>query len=368
MNEIIKNILNKIEYNGYVAYVVGGFVRDLLLGKCSNDVDICTNATPKELNNIFSDLNLREESYGSIRIRQDNFNFDITTFRSEKKYDDRKPIIMDYINDIEIDLKRRDFTINSILMNSNGDIIDYLNGVEDVKKGIICSIGDSNIKFKEDPLRMLRAIRFASTLNFKLDIEIINTINNNKYLIKNLSFFRKKEELDKILVNENYQYGVSLIKEFDLENILDIKIANLKYTNDLSGMWSQIEYSPKYIFKKEEIKNINIIRQILQYGTIDKYILYKYGLYISIVAGNILGLTKRKINIMYKSLPIKNLQDIDLSTNDIMNILNIGPSKIIKNVIMEIEKEIIKGNIINKKNVLINYIKDNKEVFINDKK
>ena len=155
-------ILKKIEESSFKAYIVGGFVRDYILNIPSIDVDICTNATPKELLEIFDNA-IPNEEYGSVRVVYKKVTFEITTFRKETKYvGHRKPMEIEYIDDLKQDLLRRDITINTLCMNSNGEIIDVLGVMQDLKNRVIKVVGDANKKLEEDSLRILRCIRFAT--------------------------------------------------------------------------------------------------------------------------------------------------------------------------------------------------------------
>ena len=169
MEKNIKKILETLESEGYQAYLVGGYVRDYLLGIASFDVDIATNALPKDIHRIF---NSSKSNYGSVNIKIDKLNVDITTYRKDLNYINRRPSTVKYINNLEEDLKRRDFTINAICMDKNGNIIDPLNGCLDLDKRLIKMIGDVDIKIQEDPLRIMRAIRFACVLDFGIDNEL----------------------------------------------------------------------------------------------------------------------------------------------------------------------------------------------------
>ena len=181
MNNSIKKILNKLEKNGFEAYVVGGYVRDYLLNITSYDVDICTNALPKDIIKVFK-IKKGVSNYGSIGFKIGKYNYDITTYREDGEYNNHKPKSIKYVDNLLIDLKRRDFRINSICMNSEGKIFDYLNGKEDIHNKLVKTIGSTNVRLNEDPVRILRAIRFAIILDFNLDEEIISFIKNNKDL------------------------------------------------------------------------------------------------------------------------------------------------------------------------------------------
>ena len=177
MEKNIKKILETLENEGYQAYLVGGYVRDYLLGVTSFDVDIATDALPKDIHRIF---NSSKNNYGSVNIKVDKLNVDITTFRKDLNYVNRRPSKVVYINNLKEDLERRDFTINAICMNKNGKIIDLLNGCKDLDRRTIKMIGSIDVKLKEDPLRIMRAIRFACILDFKIEDELYEKIKEYK--------------------------------------------------------------------------------------------------------------------------------------------------------------------------------------------
>ena len=142
MNLKIQKILSKIESNGFEAYIVGGFVRDYLLDIYTTDVDICTNALPKDIMTIF-DIKKAPVIYGSVSIPDGEYNFDITTYRTESNYEKRRPLTINYTSNLLEDIKRRDFTINALCMNKDGQIFDYLNGKKDIADRIIRVIGNT---------------------------------------------------------------------------------------------------------------------------------------------------------------------------------------------------------------------------------
>ena len=230
MLEKALKFIKKIEDNGFKAYIVGGFVRDHLLGIESNDIDICTSARPSDIRDIFESSCLPNEEYGSVIVNSLNTRFEVTTFRKEIAYvDNRKPVEYIYIDDLYEDLKRRDFTINTICIDKDGKIIDLLDGRSDIEKREINTVGNSYDKFSEDALRILRAIRFATILDFKLSDEVKDAIIKTKDLLKNLSYERKKEELDKIFGSIHVKYGVKLLIELGLD--IELEISNLRNVN-----------------------------------------------------------------------------------------------------------------------------------------
>ena len=358
MNDEIKSVLNKLVDKGYQAYVVGGYVRDHLMGVESYDVDIATNALPNELVGLYE--NISETTLGGITLTIGDYTYDITTFREEIKYEGRKPIEFNYIDTVDKDVLRRDFTINSLYMDVDGNIIDLYDGIKDIENKTIRSIGNINDKMVQDPLRMLRAVRFKSILDFYIEDNLLTFIKQNKELIKSLTYHRKKEELDLIIKSKNAIKGLQYIKELKLEDVLDIKIPeSLKVCDDPIGIWAQLEVSSQYPFTKNELNYIESIRKIFEYGIIDNIILYKYGLYVSRVAGNILGISTAYISDLYKELPIYSDKDIDITGDEIIELLNINPGKIITQIYNDLELNILKGKLKNNKEELKKYILDN---------
>lgn len=352
MHKIIKEVLEVLNKHGYQAYLVGGFVRDTLLGIKSYDVDICTSALPKEVHAIF---NMHSNNYGGANMTIGNYNFDITTFRKESSYKNRKPEKIEYIDDLKTDLLRRDFTINTIVMDKYGKVIDLLNGIEDLNNRLIKMVGNPSKRIEEDPLRILRAIRFATILDFQIDGKLVEVIKEKKTLINNLSKTRVREELDKILCNENFKKGLNLLKDLGIAEVIGISWDEINYIDDLMGMWSQIKFT-NLPFTNNEKSNIIKVTEVVNSGNVTSETLFKYGLYINIVAGMILNIDVKEINMLYKKLPIKDKSDIDIKGNEIIELLNILPGKIVSDIYDELTTEILKGNLKNKKKFIKKFL------------
>jgi len=355
MDKFIVNILKKIEKNGFEAYVVGGYVRNNLLGINSRDVDICTNALPKDIIKIFNLKKDTKANYGSVNIITKKYNIDITTYRREYNYELHKPNV-EFINEIDDDLSRRDFTINAILLNSNNELIDKYNGIEDLNKKLLKCIGNTKEKLTTDPLRILRALRFSILYDLELDKEIIDFIKKNKNLIKKISYFRRKEELDKIFTSKNKIKGLIILKELNLLKELEIDYDDVIYTEDINGIYAQIKFNNNYSFTKETKKIISNIKEIIDIGTINNHTLYKFGLYINSIAGNILGIEYNKIYSMYNKLPIKSKKDIKISYKSIVK-LNNNCYNNINDLIKNIEKNILDGKLKNKTSDIVRFIR-----------
>lgn len=355
-------ILKEINNHSYEAYIVGGFVRDYLLGIESNDIDICTNATPKEIREIFKDKCLPNEDYGSIIIEIKNIKYEITTYRKELGYiDNRRPAEIKYISDLKDDLLRRDFTINTICMDKDRNIIDMLDAKKDLDSKIIRSVGNSDEKIKEDSLRILRAIRFATILDFDLDKDLYNSILKNKSLLINLSYTRKKSELDKIFTSPNFRKGIKLLIELELDKELEIPKLSKVLESEVSssiGIWSILNVGNIYPFNKNELDLIDNVNEVVKLDNLNPSVLYKYGLYVNSVAGKIKKEDIKRITEEYNNLIIKSRKDIDISSEEIMAILNKEPGEYLKEIYDDLENQILYNKLENKKTSISKYIKD----------
>ena len=351
-------VLNILFDKGYLAYIVGGYPRDMVLGIKSNDIDICTNATPKEIIDIFDTENISDTNYGSVRVIYKNYHFDVTTFRKEIKYENnRKPVKVKYINDLKKDLLRRDFTINTMCIDKDGNLIDMLGAREDIDKKIIKTVGNPRYRIKEDSLRILRAIRFASVLDFEIDSKTFNYIKKYGYLLKSLSYSRKKEELNKIIASVNKEKARWMIIDSGIDRYLGISnLSEIVLCDDIIGIWSQLEVDEEYPFSKVEKEMIKNIRR-MNLEEFNEYTVYKYGLYVSSVVGSIKGISYKDINDIYHDLVITSRRDIDIKAMDIANALNSKPGKYISDIFNEIEYLIVMKKIRNNKEDIIKYIK-----------
>ncbi len=358
MLETALKLIKKIEDQGFVAYIVGGFVRDYLLGITSHDIDICTNARPSDIRNIFQDACLPNEAYGSTTVLIKNIHFEITTFRKEITYiNNRKPIEFEYIDDLLEDLKRRDFCINTLCMDKNGNIIDLLNGKEDLEKKEINTVGDSYTKFVEDSLRILRAVRFATSLNFSLSSDVKESIKETKQYVLKLSYSRKKEELNKIFTSVHVKYGVKLLLELGLDQQLKLfRLKEITYFEDLIGIWAQLEVDDIYPFTKNEKELMNQIRTVLKLDNLDSLVLYQYGLYVNSIAAGIKGINKKLVTKKYNELSMKSKNEMKITGLDIMKLLHTKPGKYLKEILKDLEEKIITNQLSNEVEALKQYV------------
>lgn len=199
-------VLQKLIECGYDAYAVGGCVRDMLMGNVPHDFDITTDATPEQIIECFSDcpLILAGKKHGTIAVNMYGELIEVTTYRIDGNYGDmRHPDSVTFTSRVEDDLARRDFTINAIAMSKTGDIKDPFCGMRDIEKRIIRCVGDAKTRFGEDALRIMRAMRFASTLGFKIEKNTSDAVHSERMLLCNISPERICSELLKLITGEN---------------------------------------------------------------------------------------------------------------------------------------------------------------------
>jgi tRNA nucleotidyltransferase (CCA-adding enzyme) len=215
--------LEVLEHAGYEAYIVGGCVRDLILGRKPKDWDITTNAKPDQIQAVFPKT-VYENTFGTVAIVNEGEPdetvkvIEITTYRLEAGYSDgRHPDEVSFSLNLQDDLKRRDFTVNALAYNPDkGQLIDLFNGVQDIKDKIIRTVGDANERFGEDALRLLRAVRFSTQLGFALSAETMLGVIHSKDLLKPISWERKRDEFTKIVMSDEPMVGVGLLEKLGL--------------------------------------------------------------------------------------------------------------------------------------------------------
>jgi putative nucleotidyltransferase with HDIG domain len=214
----VKKIMEKVEEAGGEIYLVGGAVRDTLLKRKIKDWDLTTNLKPEKILEIFAKKSFYNNKFGTVGvIGKNNLIYEITTFRTDSDYtDNRHPDKITWGKSLKEDVERRDFTINAMAMDKQGKIYDFFDGQLDLKNKIVKAVGVADTRFKEDGLRMMRAIRIACQISFLIETETFDSILKNSSLIKNISSERIRDELFLILKSESPVEGVLLLKNSGL--------------------------------------------------------------------------------------------------------------------------------------------------------
>ncbi|MFO7969562.1 MAG: CCA tRNA nucleotidyltransferase [Candidatus Izemoplasmatales bacterium] len=339
-----KQIISKLLSLNYEACFVGGFVRDSILNIPCNDIDIATNALPEEIEEIFDKTKATGKKYGTITVFMDKYSFELTTYRIDKNYiNNRRPETVNFSKILKEDLIRRDFTINALARDINGKIIDLFNGRKDLNNKLIRAIDDPNKRFKEDALRILRAIRFVGKLDFKIEKNTFNAMKKNLKLLRNIASERIINELKIILSLNHIDRVYKLFEEIDLSSVFkDLKkaIDKLKtYENNINiyqlfalGYYPDKEITSSYWrFSKNEIKHINTLvelMEILDKQRLTSIIVYNYQFEYILEADKLLSdffnykNQKDKIINLNKNLKIKTVKDLNIKGSDIKQLVN----------------------------------------------
>jgi poly(A) polymerase/tRNA nucleotidyltransferase (CCA-adding enzyme) len=220
--EII-NISARLVSAGHVSYLVGGSLRDLLMDRAPKDWDLATNAKPEDVQKLFPE-SVYENEFGTVGIKTGSAEptlviVEVTTFRKEEQYSDfRHPDNVEFAKTIEEDLARRDFTVNAMALDPKGDVIDPFGGAADLKDKLIRAVGDPNIRFHEDALRLLRAVRFASELDFSIEKKTAEAITSNSSLLAKIASERVRDELVKLIMSPagGARKGIEMLERFGL--------------------------------------------------------------------------------------------------------------------------------------------------------
>ena len=223
-------ILNKLDEEGFDAYIVGGCVRDKLLGLHPHDYDITTSAKPQEIKRVFKDFKtiLIGEEFGTVGVLMNETLYEVTTFRIDGKYlNFRKPENVTFSKSLREDLKRRDFTINAMAMDSSGELYDPFGGKKDLDDKVLRAVGNPHERIKEDAIRILRAIRFAGRFDFYIEDELFDAISFERKLLKKISPERIFDEFSKMITSERPSYYLLLMDE---TGVLDVIFPELKRT------------------------------------------------------------------------------------------------------------------------------------------
>ncbi|MFD2445833.1 CCA tRNA nucleotidyltransferase [Bacillus sp. CGMCC 1.16607] len=379
-------ILDKIEEAGFEAYFVGGSVRDYLLKKEIDDVDIATSATPEEIKCIFQKTIDVGIEHGTVIVLYNGKTYEVTTFRSESNYVDfRRPKDVTFIRSLYEDLKRRDFTMNAIAMDRFGKVIDPFNGHSDIKRKLIQTVGKAEERFSEDALRMMRAVRFVSQLSFDIEIDTFAALRQFGPLLMNISIERKTKEFEKLLTGKNRNKALEILLKAELNAFLPglkdeekairktiaYSLSHLKLTE----MWTILLFTlnlsvkeSKILLKEwklsnQKIKEIEKISNFLSKRFLQnwsKVAIYQSGIEVSMSVERIYNVINGiqmeeqidKLKSLYNELPIKELGDLVVTGQDIMN-WNMKPGgPWVKELLMKIEQEVLLGNILNEKEAI----------------
>lgn len=396
----VEYVLSKLKENGYQAYVVGGAVRDFLMGKTPHDYDLTSDALPSQISDVFKDFYQEHsgEKHGTIRVIIDHKPIEITTFRCDEGYTDyRRPDNVEFVKDVYIDSKRRDFSINAFYY-SEGHIYDFHEGLEDLNNKVIKTIGNPSARFHEDALRILRAIRFSAKLGYEIESktktalldckEELNLIAKERILIelKEISstsnFFKDIKEyfpIFKLIIPclDKIGNGIDDIYNFDTKSYGD-------YIASLSALFSLREinndFMPWRLFIKMDNESINAIKTLIKLKDInfnnsfdDDYIngliLLSKPVDINVFKNYLINLYNLKrfknddidsilnrVDILSEGNTPYSLKDLEIDGNDLLK-LGIEKNQYFKEILNEVLLRCNQGDLNNNRNEEIEFVK-----------
>ncbi|WP_409251160.1 CCA tRNA nucleotidyltransferase [Bacillus sp. SCS-153A] len=372
-------VLEKLEDAGHQAFFVGGAVRDLLLNRPTSDIDIATSALPEEVKEVFPKTIDVGIEHGTVVVITNGTPYEVTTFRSEEEYKDhRRPESVTFIKSLKEDLQRRDFTINAIAMDRSGTIHDPFGGEADIKAKVIRTVGSADERFKEDALRMMRAVRFMAQLDFEMENETFDSITRNGSTLRYIAVERLSSEFEKLLGGRYKKASFETLNETKLYQFLPglkgnvVKMAAELQINHLTNeqMWLLLCYWSKednpfmeqWRLPSKKLKYISRAAAFLadrMNRPWNLYSLYLAGLSTARDVEEVYHVLKqlnppdaRKLEDMYGKLPIKDRSELAVSGNDLMEWTGKTGGPWIKETIERIEKAVILGEVPNKKTTI----------------
>lgn len=379
-------VLERINQAGFEVYFVGGCVRDTLLQRPLHDVDLATSAYPQEIKQIFPQTIDTGIEHGTVTVIYQKKAYEITTFRTESGYQDyRRPDKVEFVRSLKEDLKRRDFTINALAMNAQGEIIDLFAGIADLQQRQIRAVGVAADRFHEDALRMLRAVRFQAQLNFTIEKQTLAGIKTNAALLSHIATERIREEFIKLMEGCNRQAGlISLyqtqlyrfcpgLATYDFPKILQFAAGQI---TDEATVWSFLAYlgqlkraQVRPFLRQWKVANNNIKLAQAAIELLNNYQESNWQLYIAgqaatAIAAQVLRLTcqqelAEQLIEQYQDLPLKSPQQLAINGQQIMQVLNLSPGPQIGQYLKQIQQAIVAGQLVNDYPTIVNYLKNN---------
>lgn len=388
--EQARPVMQQIEAAGFEAYFVGGSVRDTILNKPIHDVDIATSAYPEEIKQIFHRTVDTGIEHGTVMILDHGKGYETTTFRTESGYQDfRRPDEVTFVRSLQEDLQRRDFTINALAMKEDGTVIDLFNGLKDLKAGMIRAVGTPQERFHEDALRMMRAIRFASQLDFKIEKKTLAGIQENAALLSKIAVERTRVELEKLLLGENPINGISALIETNLyeycpmlahfkSGLTQLLALNDWHLSSETEVWSLLSYA--FFLQGKQVTTflkawktsnqvledtqaiVSAVSPLLE-GEPSKLLLYHTGRERLASANKIANLFGGEIDTpelleQYDQLPIKSKKQLAINGGQLMKQANLTPGPMIGTILTQLETAVVNGEMENKLESLLEEAKN----------
>lgn len=390
-----EKIIRKLQQERYEAFIVGGVVRDRLLGKSLGDIDIATSALPEDVQRIFPKTIPVGVEHGTVIVRMEGESFEVTTFRKEGEYEDyRHPSKVEFHDSIEVDLSRRDFTINAMALKQDGTVIDPFCGQADLDKGLIRAVGIPDERFREDPLRMMRALRFQSILGFQLEEKTYSALERNAHLLEKISVERIRDEFEKLLSGRHCEQSLAFIQATDIDQCLprgpfqfdtDIEAYEWNVLETQEERWAafilRIDTENPYEWLHEwKLPNqkrkwisqlVDLIRTDPDFTC--KITLYQNGLdamksamQVKRFLGEAVNSIQKELEELYAQLPIQNRAELKIDGNELQKLIERPAGRWIAELIQGIEYRVVMGTLKNEPSEIKEWIIECSQPLEND--
>ena len=384
-------VLEKIKVAGFEAYFVGGSVRDALLQRPINDVDIASSSYPEETKRIFDRTVDVGIEHGTVLVLENSREYEVTTFRTEDVYVDyRRPSKVSFVRSLEEDLKRRDFTINTLALDENGQVIDLFQGLDDLENQILRAVGTAAERFNEDALRIMRGFRFQAALDFDLEQDTFAAMKDCAPLLEKISVERIFIEFDKLLLAPFWRKGLeALLTSGAIEFLPDLKGSRAKLerlfdlasdfrfsaseqawaalllvldVQNVKGFLKKWKTSREFANKVEDLVEIAAIRSERD---LTKRDCYDYDIDLLLQAEELrqaqgLPVNFSAIRNLDASLTIHNKQEMVVNGGMLMQEFGFEPGPKLGQILKELEHAIVDGCLPNELEAIYAYIKEKK--------
>ncbi|MCY6990483.1 CCA tRNA nucleotidyltransferase [Staphylococcus argensis] len=394
--EQAKPLLEQLEDHGYQAYYVGGCVRDYLMDRTIHDIDITTSATPDEVETLFDKTIPFGKEHGTINVVYHGENYEITTFRAEAEYTDhRRPSEVYFVRELYEDVKRRDFTMNALAMDTDYQLHDYFNGREDIHHKLIRTVGEAQERFDEDALRILRGLRFQAQLGFDIEQATYTAMEENCSSLEYLSVERVVVELRKLLSGDETPRGyrnmvdmqafdyLPYFKSYDMNKMqvveplsfttflailnvqqpLEMPLAHLKISNDekkeVTKLVAMIQALPTITTKKQ------LRTYIYDYGSKEAKMWFQLQKSLSsndIATASPLIFNMQTIEEIAQQLPIRQRNELAVTGKDLMSHTGLKGGKWVKYALRALELAVVNEQVINQQKALLEWMDQHVEI------
>ncbi|RHW41270.1 CCA tRNA nucleotidyltransferase [Neobacillus notoginsengisoli] len=379
-------VIDALKNAGFEAYFVGGSVRDKVLSRPVDDIDIATSARPEQIKIIFHKTVDVGISHGTILVLFKGNSYEVTTFRTESGYKDfRRPDQVEFVSNLHEDLKRRDFTMNAMAMDRNGKLLDPFGGRDDIEKRQIRTVGSPSERFGEDALRLLRAARFASQLGFSIELHTYSSLIHSASLLKHIAVERKKSEFEKLLIGAARKIGLEILcktgmlhylpglaeKAHVVRRLISYEIESL-YVNE---MWALLLHCMEIEGNKAEaflrgwklsVKQMKDIVKLLHFYHLrlenewDNLSLFKAGKAVIASVEKLILATQGEscrrtpdyFISLFDDLPIKERDELAISGGDLIRWYGKSGGPWVKEMLEHTEKAVLSGKVKNDKETI----------------